>query len=147
MAIYEDGMRGKNRDTTYAGVFQQIPFPEPKMKAKVFPTVNTETTGRVIIGAGIHFVDDGGHSLIIGFSDKVEGEQTIQYGDNNRFLVVRNAPLNQWSEQTIDLAAYWAKAGWWQPKEVNLYLLVSTYYTEPGYYSFYIAQIETEDAK
>jgi 4-amino-4-deoxy-L-arabinose transferase-like glycosyltransferase len=147
MAIYEDGIQDKTRDTTYAGVFQQIPFPESKLKVKVFPTVNTETTGRVIIGAGIHFVDEGGRSLIIGFSDKVEGEQIIQYGDNNRFLVVRNAPLNQWSEQTIDLAAYWAKTGWLQPKEVNLYLLVSTYYTEPGYYSFYIARIETEDAK
>jgi hypothetical protein len=147
MAIYEDGIREGTRDTTYAGVSQQIPFPESKLKVKVFPTVNTETTGRVIIGSGIHFVDEGGHSLIIGFSDKVEGEQIIQYGNNNRFLVVRNAPLNQWSEQTIDLAAYWAKTGWLQPKEVNLYLLVSTSYTEPGYYTFYLAQIETEDAK
>jgi 4-amino-4-deoxy-L-arabinose transferase-like glycosyltransferase len=147
MAIYEDGMRDETRDTTHAGVFQKILFPTSKLKVKVFPTVNTETTGRVVLGSGIHFVDEDGRSVIIGFSDKVEGEQTIQYGDYTRFLVIKQAPLNQWSEQTIDLAAYWAKARWWQPKEVNLYLLASTSYTEPGYYAFYVAQIETEDAK
>jgi uncharacterized membrane protein len=147
MAIYEDGMRDETRDTTYAGVFQKILFPTSELKIKVFPTVNTDTTGRVVLGSGIHFVDEDGRSVIIGFSDKVEGEQIIQYGDNTRFLVIKHAPLNQWSEQTIDLAAYWAKARWWQPKEVNLYLLASTSYTEPGYYAFYVAQIETEDAK
>lgn len=147
MAIYEDGMREENYDATHAGVFQKILFPTSKLKVKVFPTVNTETTGGVVLGSGIHFVDEQGRSLIIGFSDEVEGEQITQYGDNTRFLVVKNAPLNQWSEYTIDLAAYWAKTGWWQPEEISVYLVVSSYYTEPGYYAFYVAQIETEDAK
>jgi hypothetical protein len=58
-----------------------------------------------------------------------------------------NAQLHQWSEHTIDLSAYWSQAGWWQPDEVGVYLLISTYQSEPGYYSFYVAQIGTEDAE
>ena len=144
LSIYEDGAQEGSRDATYAGVFQVAPFPESKLKVQVFPTVNTGTTGRVVLGSGIHFVDSNGHALIIGFSDEVDGEKVLQYGDDDRYLVVRNAPLNQWSEHTIDLSAYWAETGWWQPEEVSVYLVVSTYYTEPGYYAFYVAEIETE---
>lgn len=146
LTIYEDGMREETRETTHAGVFQDILFPASKLRVQVFPTVNTGTTGRVVLGSGIHFVDSNGHALIIGFSNEVDGEEVSQYGEGDRFLVVKNAPLNQWSEHTIDLSAYWAETGWWQPEEISVYLVVSTYYTEPGYYAFYVAQIETEDA-
>ena len=145
--IYEDGMRNDIYDSTYAGISQQIPFPETKLKIEVFPTVNTATTGRVILGSGIHFIDEHGHALIIGFSDEVSGEEVVKYGDDNRMLVVKNAQLSQWSEHTIDLLAYWNQAGWWQPPEVNMVLAVSTYYTEPGYYTLHIAKVEAEDTK
>ena len=143
LTIYEDGAREGSRDSTYAGVFQVIPFPESKLNVQVFPTVNTGTTGRVVLGSGIHFVDSNGHALIIGFSDEVDGEKVFHYGEGDRILIVRNAPLDQWSEHTIDLSAYWAETGWWQPEEVSVYLVVSTYYTEPGYYAFYVAKIQT----
>ncbi len=144
LTIYEDGVREGNHDATYAGIFQVIPFPESKLKVQVFPTVNTGTTGRVVLGSGIHFVDSNGHALIIGFSDEVDGEKVIQYGEGDRFLVVKNAPLEQWSEHTIDLSAYWAETKWWQPEEISVYLVISTYYTEPGHYAFYVAKIETD---
>ena len=145
--IYEDGIREENRDSTHAGISQDIPFPGTEIRVQVFPTVNTITTGRVVLGPGIHFVDEHGHALIIGFSDEVDGEEVFQYQDGNRILVVRNAQLNQWSEHVIDLAAYWSEANWWQPGEIDMMLLVSTYYTEPGFYTFYVSQVETGDVE
>jgi hypothetical protein len=140
-------LQEENRDSTHAGISQEILFPESKLKVQVFPTVNTRTTGRVVLGSGIHFVDSHGHALIIGFSDEVDGEEVYQYGDGNRILVVKNAQLHQWSEHTIDLSAYWKKANWWQPEEIEVYVLVSTYYSEPGYYTLYVAKVEAEGAK
>jgi len=145
--IYEDGLRDEKYDSTHAGILQRILFPETEIRVQVFPTVNTITTGRVVIGSSIHFVDDLGRALVIGFSDEVDGEEAFQYAAGNRILVVRNAQLNQWSEHAIDLSAYWSETNWWQPKEIDMMLLVSTYYTEPGYYTFYLAKIEMDDAK
>jgi len=145
--IYEDGLRNEKYDSTHAGILQRILFPETEIRVQVFPTVNTVTTGRVVLGSGIHFVDSHAHALVIGFSDEVDGEEVFQYQEGDRILVVKNAQLNQWSEHTIDLAAYWRAANWWQPKEMDMMLLVSTYYTEPGYYTFYVSQVETEDAE
>jgi hypothetical protein len=146
-AIYEDGLREEDHDSTHAGISQKILFPESKLKVQVFPTVNTSTAGSIVLGSGIHFVDEYGHALIIGFSDEVDDEEVFLYEDGNRMLVIKNAQLNQWSEHTIDLSAYWEKAGWWQPEEISVYLVISTYYTEPGPYAFYVAKIETESAQ
>jgi 4-amino-4-deoxy-L-arabinose transferase-like glycosyltransferase len=142
--IYEDGLREDNRDLIHAGISQGIPFPESKLRAQVFPTVNTRTTGHVVLGSGIHFVDSHGHALIIGFSDEVDGEEVFQFGDGNRILVVKNAQLRQWSEHTIDLSAYWEEANWWQPEEMEVYVIISVYYSEPGYYALYVAEVEAE---
>jgi hypothetical protein len=143
-AIYEDGLQEADNNTTHAGISQQIPFPESKFKVKVYPTRNTRNMGNVIIGPGIHFADEYGHALIIGFSDEVEGEEIYRFEDGNRILVLENARLNQWSEHTIDVPYYWQIANWQQPEEIDLYLVVSTYYTEPGFYAFHVAGIETE---
>jgi len=145
--IHEDGIQYEEYNSTHAGIIQKILFPETEIKALVFPTANTLTTGRVVIGPGIHFMDDFGHALVIGFSDEVDGEEVFPYADGNRILVVKEAQLNQWSECSIDLSAYWGQTNWWQPKEIDMMPLVSTYYTDPGYYTFYVASIETADAR
>jgi 4-amino-4-deoxy-L-arabinose transferase-like glycosyltransferase len=145
--IYEDGLQEDNRDSIHAGISQEIPFPESKLRVQVFPTVNTRTAGSVVLGPSIHFVDSQGHALIIGFSDEVDEEEVFQYEDGSRILVVKNAQLRQWSEHTIDLSAYWKKANWRQPEEIEIYLLISTYYSEPGYYALYVAKVEAEGAK
>ena len=42
---------------------------------------------------------------------------------------------------------YWTKADWRQPEEIKMFLVVSTYYTEPGYNTFYVAKTKTDDIK
>jgi 4-amino-4-deoxy-L-arabinose transferase-like glycosyltransferase len=140
--IYEDGVWEENFDSTYAGVYQEIPFPESTLKIQAFPTANTVTTGRFVLGGGIHFADKHGHALIIGFSGEVDEDTTTSYQEGDRVLAVKKAQLNQWSEYTIDLAGYWEEAGWWQPDDVEIYLLASTYYSEPGHYALYVAEVE-----
>ena len=76
-------------------------------------------------------MDKHGHALVIGFSDEVDEEEVFKYGDGSRILIVKHAQLNQWPEHTIDLSSYWNKANWWQPEEIKVYLLISTYYSEP----------------
>jgi|GEM_PF-1532964 len=144
--IYEDGIED-NRYAIHAGVYQEVPFPESELRVRLFPTVNTVNTERVVLGAGIHFADEHGHALIIGFSDEVDGEVRFTHQDGNRVLVIRNAQLNQWSEHTIDLASYWEEANWWQPEEVEVYLLISACYLEPGHYALYVAEIGAETAQ
>jgi hypothetical protein len=100
-----------------------------------------------VLGAGIHFVDKQGHALIIGFSDEFDEEATFTYQDGNRVLVVKNAQLHHWSEHTIDLSTYWKETNWWQPEEIEVYLLISTHYSEPGYYALSVAKVEAETAQ
>ncbi|MFC2032045.1 ArnT family glycosyltransferase [Chloroflexota bacterium] len=147
LTIYEDGTREENRDSTHAGIRQKILFPESTLKVEVFPTVNTRTTGRVVLGSGIHFIDEHGHALIIGFSNEVDEEEVTLYGGGNRMLVVKGAQLNQWSEHSIDLSDYWKRANWWQPEEIQIYFVISTYYSEPGYYVLYVAKVEADSTK
>jgi 4-amino-4-deoxy-L-arabinose transferase-like glycosyltransferase len=141
-AVYEDGIMEEDRDSVHAGIQQEIPFPESPLTVQVFPISNTATTGRIVLGGSIHFVDSHGHALIIGFSDEVDEETAFTYQEGDRVFVLMNAPLKQWSEHTIDLAHYWEEANWWQPDEIDIYLAVSTYYSEPGGYAFYVAKIE-----
>jgi len=74
-------------------------------------------------------------------------EEVFKYADGSRILIVKHAQLNQWSEHTIDLSSYWNKANWWQPEEIKVYLLISTYYSKPGYYAFYVAKVEADGTK
>jgi len=143
--IYEDGEKFDGTDSTHAGISQKISFPQGKIAVEVFPRVNTTTTETLALGPGIHFMDGDGHACIIGFSDEVDTETIIRSEDGKRTLVFKPAQLQQWSEHTIDLPAYWSHAGWQQPTEVTVLLVVSAYYTNPGYYAFCVAGIEMED--
>jgi len=143
--IYEDGEKFDETDSTHAGISQKISFPQGKIAVEVFPRVNTTTTETLALGPGIHFMDGDGHACIIGFSDEVDTETIIRSEDGKRTLVFKPAQLQQWSEHTIDLPAYWSHAGWQQPTEVTVLLVVSAYYTNPGYYAFCVAGIEMED--
>jgi len=143
--IYEDGEKFDGTDSTHAGISQKISFPQGKIAVEVFPRVNTTTTETLALGPGIHFMDGDGHACIIGFSDEVDTETIIRSEDGKRTLVFKPAQLQQWSEHTIDLPAYWSHAGWQQPTEVTVLLVVSAYYINPGYYAFCVAEIEMED--
>ena len=143
--IYEDGEKFDETDSTHAGISQKISFPQGKIAVEVFPRVNTTTTETLALGPGIHFMDGDGHACIIGFSDEVDTETIIRSEDGKRTLVFKPAQLQQWSEHTIDLPAYWSHSGWQQPTEVTVLLVVSAYYTNPGYYAFCVAGIEMED--
>ncbi|MFC2062832.1 ArnT family glycosyltransferase [Chloroflexota bacterium] len=147
LTIYEDGVKEENRDATSAGIHQEALFPDTELEIQVFPTVNTRITGSIILGASVYFIDEDGNALIFGFSDEVDEEEAFQYGGGKRFLVLKNAQLNQWSEYTIDLANYWEQTGWWQPEEIKVYLVVTAHYSEPGYYSAFFGRIETETAQ
>jgi len=144
--VYEDGEKYGETDSTHAGISQKISFPQSKITVEVFPRVNTMTTETLALGPCIHFIDRDGHACIIGFSDEVDTETIIRSEDGKRILVFKPAQLHQWSEHTIDLSAYWSHAGWQQPTEVTVLLVVSAYYTNPGYYTLYIAGVETNDA-
>jgi hypothetical protein len=61
-------------------------------------------------------------------------------------FVIKPAQLHQWSEHSIDLPAYWSQAGWQQPQEINVLIVLSTHYDHPGHYAFYIAGVEADDA-
>ena len=145
--IYEDGEKYVETDSTHAGISQKISFPQSKITVEVFPRVNTTTTETLALGPCIHFIDRDGHACIIGFSDEVDTETIIRSEDGKRILVFQPAQLHQWAEHNIDLRAYWGHAGWQQPTEVTVLLVVSSYYTNPGYYTLYIAGVEVNDVQ
>jgi 4-amino-4-deoxy-L-arabinose transferase-like glycosyltransferase len=145
--VYEDGEKYGETDSTHAGISQKISFPQSKITVEVYPRVNTTTTETLALGPCIYFIDRDGHACIIGFSDEVDTETIIRSEDGKRILVFQPAQLNQWSEHTIDLAAYWSHAGWQQPTEVTMLLVVSAYYTNPGYYNLYIARVGMNDVR
>ena len=146
LAIYEDGEQDGELEWTHAGIVQEMPFPEGQITVEIFPQTNTEILGRTTLGAGIHFLDDDGHSVVIGFSDEVDTESIFQCEKCDWMLVVKPARLHRWSEQTIDLSRYWSQADWQQPKEINMLITISTRYDNPGDYAFYIARAEADGA-
>jgi len=146
LAIYEDGEQDGELEWTHAGIVQEMPFPEGQITVEIFPQINTEILGRTTLGAGIHFLDDDGHSVVIGFSEEVDTESVFQCEKCDWMLVVKPARLHRWSEQTIDLSRYWSQADWQQPKEINMLITISTHYDNPGDYAFYIARAETDGA-
>ncbi|MBN2186887.1 MAG: glycosyltransferase family 39 protein [Dehalococcoidia bacterium] len=144
LAIYEDGEQDGELEWTHAGIVQEMPFPEGQITVGVFPEVNTEILGRTTLGAGIHFMDEDGHSVVIGFSDETDTEEIFQCEECGLMFVIKPAQLYQWSEQGIDLPAYWSRAGWLQPEKINMLMTISTRYDSPGDYVFYVAGIEAD---
>ena len=142
LTVYENGEQDGELDSTYAGIAQKMPFPESPIKVQVWPEVNTEPSERPELLRGIHFVDDGGRSVIVGFSDRVDGQEIFPYEEGYRMLVIEEAELCRWSEQTIDLAGYWSQAGWEQPDEISMVMVVSAHSDHPGRYHFYVARVE-----
>ena len=116
---------------------QSITFPENALTCSVYPTSNTGMAQPT----GVHFTSGDGHTLIMGFSDAVNSEQITKSADGNTILVLRNAALNQWSDQTINLAAYWSREGWALPQNINIQLVASGDSNNPGNYNFYVSNI------
>jgi len=145
LAVYEDGEKDGELEATHAGIAQTMPFPEDKITVEVLPEVNTKALGRAALGPTINFLDEVGHSLAMGFSDEIDAETVFQSAKGDWLLVVKPAELGRWSEHSIDLPAYWSQAGWQQPKEIHMLIVISAHYDNPGRYAFYVARIGTED--
>ena len=145
LTIYEDGYEDDRYDSTRAGIAQKIVFPEGKIKLQVLAEVNATPSGRQELLTGVHFVDESGRSLIVGFSDEVVGEEIYELEEGYRMLVIKEAQLHEWSDQFIDLAEYWSLAGWQQPEEVSILIMVSAHFNYPGDYTFYISDVEIEE--
>jgi 4-amino-4-deoxy-L-arabinose transferase-like glycosyltransferase len=142
--VQEDGSPDGNREATQVGVYQEISFPQKNLVIDVLPTSNTRSNIGTTRPTGIHFVDLARHNLIFGFSDSIDSEQLLMSPDGNSVLVLRPARLGEWSRQTIDLASYWSKTTWGQPKDVSVWLITSADDTEPGTYDLYVASVEEE---
>ena len=121
---------------TYCGIKQSITFPANELKVEIMPTFDNDTneTSGISFGAG-------GHTLTINFSDAVNTEQFVKSADGQSATVVRPANLRKWSEETINLTTYWARAGWAPPAEIQISFYVWTRYTSPGKHDLYIADI------
>jgi len=145
LMVYENGEKEGELETTHAGIAQTIPFPEDKITVEVLAEVNTQALGRAAFGPSVNFLDDEGHSLIVGFSDRVDVETAFQSENGDRVLVVKPAELGQWSEHSIDLPAYWSQAGWPPHEELTMLMVISAHYQKPGAYAFCLAKAETED--
>ena len=120
-------------------MYQSIPFPANALSVDIMPTFNDDADQK----SGISFTD-GIHSLTISFSDAVNTEQFVKSADGQSATVIRPTHLLQWAQETIDLAAYWAKAGWEQPEEVQIKVSVWARYTSPGKHELYIASVTEE---
>jgi len=139
LELYAAANGSSNSSTTVPEVSlnQSITFPEGNITFNVCPTGNTSMAQ----STGIHFTSSDGHTLILGFSDAVNPEQIIKSADGNTVLVLRNAALNQWSAQTIDLTHYWNEEGWALPQTINMQLVAAGDNSKTGEYNYYIADI------
>jgi hypothetical protein len=142
LEVKENGLLDGKRETTFCRIYQSIPFPENVLTAEIMPTFNT-TTEENGPESGIIFIGDG-HTLTVTFSDAIDKEQFTMSANGHSATVIRPAGLGQWSTETIDLASYWAQAGWELPDEINISFFVSIHNTHPGKYDFYIASIAEE---
>jgi len=142
LIVCEDGQKDVRRESTHAGVSQKILFPDDEVKVEILPQVSAAPSGRPELLAGIHFTDDSGHSVVVGFSDRVSGEEVFEHESGYRLTVLKEAQMGQWSEQVIDLARYWDRVGWPRPREVSMLVVSSAHYQNPGCYSFCIASVQ-----
>jgi len=146
LIVCEAGQKDGNRESTHAGISQRILFPEDEVRVEILPQVNAAPSGRPELLPGIHFTDESGHSVVVGFSDRVTGEEVFEHESGYRLLVLKEAQMGEWSEQTIDLARYWDRTGWPRPREVSMLVVSSAHYQNPGCYSFCIASAEVGGA-
>jgi hypothetical protein len=142
ITVIEDGQAEELSDTTFCRLYQSIPFPHNGLTADIMPTFNITTEDNAP-RAGMIFVG-GGHSLIVSFSDAVDGEQLFINEDSPSATLILPAELWQWSQQSIDLAYCWAQAGWSQPAEVDVSFFVSVHYSHPDTYELYVAEVAIE---
>ena len=139
LEVTENGQPDNKRNATYCEMYQSIPFPANALSVDIMPTFNNDTDQKAVISfAG------GTHGLTISFSDTVNTEQFVKSADGQTAEIIRPAKLSQWSQETIDLAAYWDKAGWEQPAEIQIKISVWARYTSPDKHELYIAGIREE---
>ncbi len=144
LEVEENGLPDGVREATFCRIHQSIPFPANRLVIDIMPTFNSDTNNeKNEPKSGIIFIANG-HTLTISFSDAIDIEQFVRSADGHSATVIRPAELGQWSEETIDLASYWAQAGWERPDEVDISFFVSIHYTNPGTYDLYIANITEE---
>ena len=137
LSVSDNGTINNSASAPVVSLYQSEVFPGGGISLSVYLTGNTSLAQPT----GIHFTSGDGHTLILGFSDAVKSEQVTKSPDGNTLLVLRNAALNQWSEQTIDLAAYWQQAGWVLPQNMNIQLVAAGSTTNPGGSTFYVSNI------
>jgi hypothetical protein len=141
LTVSENGLPDGSRNATQVLIYQETEFPVNELELEIMPIFNSKPILDVARPTGIYFIDETGHALVFGFSDSVDSEEIFRSSDSNMVMILKPAPLSQWSKQTIDLAYYWAKIGWEQPEKINILILASSYYTQPGTHEFYIASI------
>ena len=137
LSVSANGATNSSTSAPAISLFQSAVFPGCGITFGVYPTGNTSLAQYT----GIHFTSGDGHTLILGFSDAVKSEQITKSADGNTILVLRNAALNQWSDQTIDLSAYWQQAGWALPQNINIQLVAAGGTTNPGGSTLYVSNI------
>jgi len=142
--VYEDGLTEPGATSTHAGLSRRMAFPRTDVTVTVMPGLNTESLGATPLGPAIHFLDGEGHSVVLGFSDKLEEEQVAVCGECGHVAVMRPAPLYRWSEHSIDVAKYWQEAGWEIPEEVTLLVVLSAHADYPGYYTFHVKNVTVD---
>lgn len=142
LGVEENGLKDGVISNTYCRIYQTIPFSEDGLIIDIMPTFNADTSGGENLPEyGIVFISEEG-VLTITFSDAIDTEQFIMSDNGNAATVIRPAELRQWSEESIDLAAYWAQAGWETPDEMDISFFISAHYTSPGTYDLYIAKAD-----
>ena len=141
LIVCEYGQKDDKRESTHAGVSQKFRFPEAEVRVEILPQVNAAPSGRPELLSGIHFTDESGHSVVVGFSGSVTGEQVFEHESGYRLLVLKEAQMGEWSQQTIDLARYWDGVGWPRPREVSMLVVSSAHYQNPGCYSLCVASV------
>jgi len=141
--VYEDGIADVGAEATHAGMTQRIAFPRQDILLQVMPGLNTESLGATPLGPAIHFLDKEGHDLIVGFSDQIETEEVSVCQECPSAVVIRPAPLHQWSEHRFSLVEYWRETGWPLPDEITVLVVLSAHSDYPGYYTFHVARVET----
>jgi 4-amino-4-deoxy-L-arabinose transferase-like glycosyltransferase len=137
LSISTNGATNSSASAPAVSLFQSAVFPGSGITFSVYPTGNTSLAQPT----GIHFTSGDGHTLILGFSDAVKSEQITKSADGNTIVVLRNAALNQWSDQTINLADYWNQAGWALPQNINIQLVAAVGTTNPGGSTVYVSNI------
>lgn len=144
LAVYENGAPGST-EGTHAGILQRIPFPRTGVTVRVAPGINTVSLGAEPVGPAIHFLDGEGHSVIVGFSDQVDEEEVSPCPECGHVAVILPAPLYELSEHSLDVARYWRMGGWDVPDEIGLLAVLSSTSEHPGYFTFIVERIVTEE--